>query len=378
MPGSGSRQPAMALCHEWLSGRRGSEVTFELMARAFPGADLYALTRDPDAGLDFGGRPVRTTFLDRIGPLRGHNALQLPLMPLAWRYASRTRYDVVVTSSHACVKGFGPGRSALHLCYCYTPMRYLWMQELDRRSPLARLAAPLAAGLRAWDVKSANWVDHFAGISTAVVGRIERFYGRQARVLHPPVNTRFFTPDPAEPRSDFVLAFSRMIPNKKLDLAIRAAALAGMPLVVAGSGPQEGDLRTLAARTGSPVEFVIAPDDETVRRLYRTCRALIFPAEEDFGIVPVEAQACGAPVVALGRGGSLDTVVPGRTGILVERQEAEEFAEGLREAVDARFEPGDCVANAGRFSSERFLSDFTGWVSEAMEAAGIGAPDPYA
>ena len=358
----------IALCHEWLSGRSGSEKTFEMMAQEFPEADLYSLTWNRSASFDFGGRQVNTTFLDRVGALRGRNALQLPLMPLAWRYSSREEYDVVVTSSHACSKGFWPGRRSLHLCYCYTPARYLWMSSIDARErrPLVKAAAsPIAGALKTWDKNSAKWVDDFAAISEAVSSRIEQIYGRTARVIHPPVATDFFTPDPTVARGNFVLAVSRMVPYKRLDLAIHACRLAGVPLVLAGTGPHEGELRELAAGMGHPVEFVISPDDAALRTLYRTCRALIFPPEEDFGIVPVEAQACGTPVVALARGGSLDTVLDGRTGVLVEEQRAEEFAEALKQALqEGHFQPDDCRQNAERFSERLFRNRFRAWVEE--------------
>jgi glycosyltransferase involved in cell wall biosynthesis len=340
-----------------------------MMAQEFPEADLYSLTWNRSASFDFGGRQVKTTFLDRVGLLRGRNALQLPLMPLAWRYSSRKEYDVVVTSSHACSKGFWPGRQALHLCYCYTPARYLWMSSIDARQRRALVnvaVSPIARALKTWDRRSAGWVDDFAAISKAVSGRIEQIYGREARVIHPPVATRFFTPDPGAVRQDFVLAVSRMVPYKRLDLAIRSCKLAGIPLVVAGSGPQEGELRELAADVGHPVDFVVSPDDAALRMLYRTCRAVVFPPEEDFGIVPVEAQACGTPVVALGRGGSLDTVLDGITGVLVEEQLAEPLAEGLKHALDeGRFSPEDCRRNAERFSEELFRGRFRSWVEGA-------------
>jgi glycosyltransferase involved in cell wall biosynthesis len=360
----------IALCHEWLSGRSGSEKTFEMMAQEFPRADLFSLTWNRSAEYDFGGRAVSTTVLDRISPLRGKNALQLPLMPLAWRYASRREYDIVVTSSHACSKGFYPGREAIHLCYCYTPMRYLWLSNIDARHRRgARLTAPVSRALKRWDLKSAGWVDDFAGISHAVKDRIQDVYSRPARVIHPPVATDFYTPGGGE-REDFVLAVSRMVPYKRLDLAIRAAQLAGTRLVIAGSGPQEQQLRQIAGDLAHPVEFVISPSDAALRELYRTARAVIFPPEEDFGIVPVEAQACGTPVVALARGGSLDTVVDGVTGVLVPEQSAEPFAEGLKMVLDGRFRPEDGVVNAGRFSQAQFRTRFRDWVLHAARGNG--------
>lgn len=295
-------------------------------------------------------------------------------MPLAWRYATRARYDVVVTSSHACAKGFRPARTALHLCYCYTPMRYAWLTEVDRRTRggLVDRATDLPlASLREWDRRAAGWVDEFAGISTAVAERIQRFYGRPARVIHPPVDTSYFTVDRAVPREDMLLAVSRMVPYKRLDLAIDAARRVGMPLVVAGTGPEEAALRAHAAATGAEVTFVPRPDDETLRRLYRTARALVFPSVEDFGIVPVEAQACGTPVVALAEGGSLDTVVDGTTGVLVDGQDAAGLAAGVEKVLASPPDPDACRAHAEGFSRLRFLAEVEEWVATAAASRGI-------
>jgi len=376
--GRAAPQPSLALCHEWLAARHGSEKTFEAMAAAFPGADLYGLTWNRSSGLHFGGRPVRTTFLDRMGPLRNRRTVQLPLMPLAWRYASRRRYDVVVTSSHACAKGFRPAREALHLCYCYTPMRYVWLASIDVRRRRSSAGAAAARALRAWDLASVGWVDEFAAISTAVQTRIRDLYDRPSRVVHPPVDTGHFTPADAPAPGGFVLAVSRMVPYKRLDLAVRACHRAGHPLVLAGSGPGEGALRALAEALEADVRFVIRPDDGALRDLYRRADVLVFPAEEDFGIVPVEAQACGTPVVALGRGGALDTVVPGVTGVLVPEQDEDGFAAGIAAALGGRLSPVECRRNAERFSPARFREGFGDWVVASAAARGIAVPRPRA
>ncbi|HET9444435.1 MAG TPA: glycosyltransferase [Acidimicrobiales bacterium] len=363
----------MALCHEWLSDRHGSEKTFQAMAEALPDADLHALTWNRDR-VPF-DRPVATTALDRLGPLRDRRDLLLPVMPLAWRYSTRRRYDVVVTSSHACAKGFRPGRAALHLCYCYTPLRYVWFSGVDRRGPIGPAQRLAARGLRAWDRGSARWVDEFAAISGAVRDRIRDVYGRPARVIHPPVDTDFFTPAPEPVRPGFALAVSRFVPYKRLDLAVRACRAAGCPLVVAGAGPEEGRLRHLAAVLKADVTFVIGPSDEALRELYRTASALVFPAEEDFGIVAVEAQACGTPVVALAAGGSLDTVQPGRTGVLVRTTDEAEWAAAVDQALRSGTEVDACRAHALSFSGSRFRAQLRDWV--ASSAAGRGLrPSP--
>jgi glycosyltransferase involved in cell wall biosynthesis len=360
---------SMALAHEWLDVRAGSEKTFELMCRAFPEADLYALTVNPSTDWDFGGRAITTTLLDRPF-FRAHRSLSLPLMPLAWRRITGRRYDVVVTSSHACAKGFNPGRRALHLSYVYSPMRYAWYPELDQRSGFVPPFATRA--FRAWDRRSADWVDEFASISTAVAERIRDTYGRESTVIFPPVDVEFFHPAPVAEERTHLLACSRMIPYKRLDLAVEVAAELCLPLVVAGRGPDEARLRNLAERIAPGlVSFEIGPDDRRLRELYRTASALIFAAHEDFGIVPVEAQACGTPVVALDQGGTRDTVVPGGTGALVAEQTAAAFAAGVEAVLAAGISPAGCVANAARFSERTFTESLLAWVAGAVEGRAL-------
>ncbi len=337
---------------------------------AAPEADLYALTWDHSSEFAFGGRRPATTFLDRAPILRRRRQWQLPLMPLAWRYASRRAYDVVVTSSHACAKGFWPARAALHLCYCYTPMRYVWLPEVDARTSRCALASVPTAALRAWDRRSAGWVDEFAAISHAVRERIERFYGRPARVIHPPVDTDYFTPPPSpeggrDRTPGYALVVSRFVPYKRIDVAIRACHALRLPVVVAGSGPQEPALRALGAELGAEARFVIGPTDDELRALYRGARALVFPAFEDFGIVAVEAQACGTPVVGVASGGSLDTVEPGVTGVLV-AGDSRSVRDGLAQVLDRPADPAACRRNAERFSTERFMCQFGDWVATAI------------
>ncbi|MDQ4131957.1 MAG: glycosyltransferase [Actinomycetota bacterium] len=339
------------------------------MADVLPTADLYALSRDRAVDFAFGDREVTTTFLDRVGPLRERRAWQLPLMPVAWRYVTRSSYDLVVTSSHACAKGFWPGRNALHLCYCYTPMRYVWLPGLDERRRVDGATRVAARALRSWDLASTRWVDEFAAISSAVQARIHAFYRRDARVIHPPVDTDYFTPGEGR-RREFALAVSRMVPYKRLDVVIEACHSLDYPLVIAGSGPDEQRLRRLARRLRANVTFVVGPSDQELRNLYRTARVAVFPADEDFGIVPVEAQGCGTPVVALERGGSVDIVVPGETGVLVREQTEECFRRGIEAALTRRFDESRCRNNAERFSRDRFRAEFGAWVRDSLRSRG--------
>jgi glycosyltransferase involved in cell wall biosynthesis len=333
------------------------------MARVFPQADLFALTAEPSGDFDFGGREVRTTVLDRSPWLRRRRDLTLPFMPLAWTLVRPpTRYDKVLTSSHACVRAFPPARTAEHFCYVHAPMRYAWDRTIDGRGG-GRLTGAMLAVMRHWDRSSATTVDHFAANSTVVRERIHRFYRRDACVISPPVDTDFFTPGDSGRPGSGALAVARFIPYKRLDLAIDACALAGTPLTIAGSGPQEAQLRAKAERVRVPVNFEISPSDERLRELYRAAEALVFAANEDFGIVAVEAQACGTPVVAVDQGGARDTVVAGVTGLFAARQDARLIADALQAIGDSGIRAADCRRNAERFGSDRFEAELRSWVS---------------
>jgi glycosyltransferase involved in cell wall biosynthesis len=354
----------LAIAHEWLAVRAGSEKTFEAMAQAYPEADLYALTWDRDAEFDFGGRSVTTTLLDRWPALRDRRELALPLMSAAWKLIDvEGTYDRVLTSSHAFVRSFPPAKKALHFCYCHTPLRYAWVPDIDARTQRRIPGKSVAfAALREWDRRTAKNVDFFAANSTAVRDRIHECYGRESEVIHPPVDTVYYDlPDRPQERIR-ALAVSRFVPYKSVAPAIEACARAEMPLTVAGKGPEEQDLRALAARLGADVEFEISPPDQRLRELYRSSSLLIFPANEDFGIIPVEAQACGAPVVALDIGGARDTVVQGETGIRVASQEPGLFAEAIGQLAASPPTPDACRANAERFSVERFIAELRGWM----------------
>jgi glycosyltransferase involved in cell wall biosynthesis len=355
----------LALAHEWLDAYAGSEATFAEMAACFPDADLYALSKNP--ALDFvPGRAVRTTILDR-GRVRDTRALTLPLMPAAWRsLRTRSSYDAVVTSSHAFARWF-PTKGALHLSYTYTPVRYVWSPEIDGRGAGHAMAGARAV-LRRLDQRSVAWVDDFASISTEVASRVLRFYGRESRVIFPPVDVDFFSVPLGEQRaSDVVVSFGRFVPYKKHDVAIRVAKALGVRAVIVGSGPDEARLRSLAqALHPTGVEFVRQPTREAIRRIMQMASVLVFASHEDFGIVPVEAQASGLPVVALGIGGVLDTVQDGVTGLHVPNDSTEEFAAAVESALAGNLDSDECKRNAQRFSREEFRKQFSDWVNGAV------------
>ncbi len=304
-------------------------------------------------------------------------------------------YDLVLSSSHCVAKGVLPPPDALHVCYCFTPMRYVWDMYHDyfgkgRRGRLSgALVSLFSHYLRLWDTVSSRRVDRFVAISKHVAGRIRRYYGRESEVIHPPVDTGFFSPMGGS--GDFYLMITAFAPYKRVDLAIRAFGRLGRPLRIIGTGQDEKRLRAMA---GPDVTFLGWQSDEVLRENYSACRALIFPGEEDFGIVPLEVQACGRPVIAYGRGGALETVVPlepegrgpealgevaayGRegpsaspTGVLFNDQTEEALIEAVRlfEASEDRFDPEAARANALRFDRSRFKERISDYLESAVAA----------
>lgn len=355
----------IALAHEWITGPAGSEQVFAALADLFPDADLFALTRAPSADIGLGSRHVRTTFLDRP-QLRERRAAILPLMPVAWQSLGRQGYDLVISSHHSfSISNRLAEPGGAHVAYVHSPARYLWTPEIDARGAGWTKAVPRAL-LRPVERRSAGRLHAVAANSQAVRDRIERYWGRVSEVIHPPVRVEYFG-QKAEPALDlpenYLLSHGRWVPYKGHLLAIDAARHAGMPLVISGRGPEEQRLRARAAEGGPPVLFVRSPTTAQVRELMTRAAALIFPADEDFGITPVEAQAAGTPVVALGRGGSLETVRHGFSGIHVPEATGSAFGEAVTSALtlDAR----DCRAHAATFSGDAFRRRILDWLARS-------------
>ena len=361
----------VALVHDWLTGTRGGEKVLREMALLFPDATLFTLFRCPGTvPPEVEALPIETTFLQRlVSPSRDYRKLLPLFLPAAesWRLSG---FDLVVSSSHCVAKNARKGPRAVHVCYCHTPVRYLHDQFeayfRARPAPVRALARVARLPLAAWDCRAARRVDAFLANSGNVRERIRRLYGRDSAVVFPPVDTGFYTPAPARRRSGFLIV-SALAPYKRLDDAIEAANRERWPLTIAGFGPEEPRLRRLA---GSSVRFAGTPSDEELRDLYRSAEAVLMPGEEDFGIVPVEAQACGTPVVALGRGGATETVVDGVTGILYGEPGPGHLAAAVGRLRALRLEPGDAVASALRFSRERFRESFAAALEVALRNTG--------
>lgn len=366
------------LVHEWLARAGGSENVFETLTRVFPDAARYCLWEDSGGRFEVDGE----TWLART-PLRGRKAAALPLMPLAWRQLGAVEADWVLTSSHLFAhhaRFDGAARDAPKLVYAHTPARYVWSPELDPRGsgPVARA---VSAALKPLDRRRAQEAVAVAANSRFVAERIARTWDRDSTVIHPPVDVVAFALPPQLGEDDqrtldrlpseFLLGFSRFIPYKRLDLVIEAGVAAGLPVVIAGAGPEEAALRVLAEeRHPGRVHVVRAPSDELYRALLGRALALVFPPVEDFGIVPVEAMATGTPVVANAVGGSAESVVHGVTGALVTEWSTGALREAVAIAVATSPQAGR--ARAAEFSDAVFADRIRSWVAEHTGGAGVG------
>ena len=347
----------LALVHDWLTGMRGGEKALEVLCERFPDASLFTLVhvRGSVSPSIERLRP-RTSFVQRLPWVATHYREYLPLFPTAIEQFDLDEFDAVVSLSHCCAKSvIRPGR-AKHLCYCLTPVRYAWDQfdayfGRDRVGPAGHWALRrLMARMARWDRDTADRADRYVAISHYVAGRIARYYNRKATVVYPPVDTDFFRPTSA-PAERSALIVSALVPYKRIELAIEACRRARIPLTIAGDGPERAALERSA---GGDVVFLGRVSDEAVRDLYQRSAVTLLPGEEDFGIVPLEAQACGRPVLALARGGALETVVDGTTGTLVEEAEPEAFADALARTIDRQFDAAAIRSHAERFSRTRF------------------------
>jgi glycosyltransferase involved in cell wall biosynthesis len=348
----------VALVHDWLTGMRGGERVLLELCRLFPSARIHTLLWNRGSvHPEIETRVCETSFLQRMPGVTGGYRGYLPLFPSAARSLAVNGVDLVVSSSHAVAKGVRVERGVPHVSYVHTPMRYLWDDNgsyfrfgngsVWKRAGLA-FVKPY---LRRFDVDTARRVDHFIANSENVRGRIRRFWGAEAATIPPPVDTDFFTPAGRENRSDYYLIVSSLEPYKRIDVAVEAFRGLGRTLVVAGGGTLERELR---ARAPENVRFVGRVSEERLRDLYRGCRALIFPGIEDFGITPVEAQACGRPVICYGEGGVTESVVDGETGLHFRPQEPEALAEAVVRAEQREWDAAEIRRHSLQFSRTRF------------------------
>jgi glycosyltransferase involved in cell wall biosynthesis len=359
---------SLAIVHDWLNQIGGAEDVLAQMHAMYPNAPIYTSIYAPDkmpaAMKDW---DIRTNWLDRLPGIHDHHQPYLPLYPLAFGGVDLGDYDVVLSNKSGFCHGVKVRPDAKHIDYCLTPTRYVWMPDayLQREGfgKMIEIAMrPLLVWLKRWDYEAAQRVTHFIAISTEVQQRIRRYYHRESIVIFPPVDVGKFRPN-GQPPEPFFFVLSRLIPYKRIDLAIRACNRAGCRLVVAGDGR---DRETLEAIAGPAIEFRGRVSDEEAADLMARCQAFIFPGLEDFGITPLQAQAAGRPVIAYGAGGALDTVIPGVTGEFFTEQRVEALADALARFDPKRYDPAACRANAERFSNERFQLELNEYIQRVV------------
>jgi glycosyltransferase involved in cell wall biosynthesis len=360
----------IALVHDDFIQYGGAERVVDVLHSIYPHAPVYATIYLPDQmPAHYRTWDIRTSFMQRLpAPARLHQ-LYLPLYPTAVETFDLSEYDVVLSSSSRFAKGVITGENSVHVCYCHAPMRFAWNYydyiKGERVGRRVQAVLPLVLNyVRLWDEATAGRVDAYIANSRMVARRIRKRYGRQATVINPPVDTGQYRPDPTA-RGDYFLIVSRLIPYKRIDLAVDAFNKLGLPLKIVGKGRQEAELR---ARAGPNIEFTGAVSDAELRKLYAGCKAFVFPGMEDFGISPVEAQASGRPVIAYGAGGALETVVPGVTGEFFKQQTVDSLAEAVASFDPANYDPADIRRHAESFDTEVFKRRIAEFVQQQVES----------
>jgi len=360
----------VALVHDWLTGMRGGEKVLEQLCLLFPEAPVYTLFHFPGTvSKTIESHEIHTSFLQKAPFIKNQYRNYLPIFPSAAESFDLQSYDLVISSSHCVAKGIIPSSSGIHLCYCHTPMRYIWSHYWDyfgdhRTGFVKRKTLPMVMSyLRMWDVSSSNRVDEFIANSKFIGERIQKYYGRTSQVVYPPVDIDFFVPS-NRTREDFSLIVSALVPYKRLEVAIEAFRNSNRNLVIVGTGPEEKRLRKLAP---SNVKFLGRIDMNQLRDLYQSAGMLIQPGVEDFGINVIEALACACPVLAYRKGGATETVVEGITGIFFNELTAESLRQSVDKASGMLFNVAFMREMALRFSPSRFQKEIEAIVQEKLQ-----------
>lgn len=357
----------VALIHDWLTGLRGGEKVLEALCELFPQATLFTMVHIPNSTSDIiESHSIRTAFTQRLPGVKKIYRWYLPLYPWAVESLDLEGFDLVLSSSHCVAKGATPPAGAVHICYCHTPMRYVWDRFPDYfgNGIMARLLyGPIAGYLRRWDVASADRVHSFVANSKHVAGRIHKYYGRETEaIIYPPVDTDVFVPGDNEPE-DFYLIVSALVPYKRLDLAIDAFRRRPERLLIVGTGPEEKRLRERATPN---VQFVGSLSQKELLPLYQRCRATLLPGVEDFGIAPVESQACGRPVVAFAEGGALESVRDEETGVFFAESSSEALSDAIDRVSSLRSNRKTLRSWALRFSRQRFKTEMKAFIDRKL------------
>lgn len=362
----------VALVHDWIVNIGGAEKVLKVISEIFPESDIFTLVYSKDTIKKLGlSNKIYASFINKLSKATSNYSYYLPLMPIAIEQFDLSNYDLIISSSHCVAKGVLTKSYQLHICYCHTPMRYLWdlyfpylrdhNVERGLKSILVRL---IFHYLRMWDVISSNRVDYFIANSKNVADRIKKIYRREAIVIYPPVDLEKFYV--SEEKEDYFLVLSRLVPYKKVDLVVEVFNDLKLPLVIIGDGEEREKIKKIAREN---IRILGWQEDKVVREYLSKAQALIFPSEEDFGIVPIEAQASGTPVIAFNRGGAKETVIDGKTGVLFDEQSVSSLKKAILRFLKDRdsFKRDEMLINAKRFSKERFIIEFKSFIEQVAK-----------
>jgi len=358
----------IALVHDYLNQAGGAERVVECLHEVYPQAPIYTSIFDKNRTLEsFSSMKIKTSFMQYLPFVMKHFKKYLPLYPFAFGSFNLSGFDVILSSSSAWGKGIKKIKGQKHICYCHSPMRFVWMyedyMEKEEYGRLVRMILPpILKWLRKWDLRTAANVDYFIANSKTTQKRIKLFYGMDSEVIYPPVDTSFFKPYNTKIK-DYFLVVSRLNPYKHIDLAVEAVNDLGLPLFIIGTGPDASRLKKMAKLN---IRFLGRLPDEEIVKYYSECRAFILPGEEDFGLTPVEAQACGRPVIAYGAGGALESVVDGKTGLFFERQDKGSLIKAVQRFNSMSFDGNSIRENALKFDKEFFKKQ----IKEFVDAKG--------
>lgn len=362
----------VALVHDWIVNIGGAEKVLKVINEIFPKADIFTLLYSKDTIKKLGlSNRIYASFINKLPKATNKYSYYLPLMPIAIEQFDMSNYDLIISSSHCVAKGVLTKSYQLHICYCHTPMRYLWdlyfpylrdhNVERGLKGVLVRL---IFHYLRMWDVVSSNRVDYFIANSKNVADRIKKIYRREAIVIYPPVDLEKFYV--SEKKEEYFLVLSRLVPYKKVDLVVEVFNDLKLPLVIIGDGEEREKIKKIAREN---IRILGWQEDKVVREYLSKAQALIFPSEEDFGIVPVEAQASGTPVIAFNRGGAKETVIDGKTGVLFDEQSVPSLKKAILRFLREKdnFKKEEILLNAKKFSKERFIEEFKSFIDEVTK-----------
>lgn len=367
----------VAIVHDWLVSMGGSERCLETFCELYPDATLYTLLYDREkiTSETINRMHIVTSFIQEMPLAKTKYRNYLPLFPSAIEKFDLKGYDMVISLSHCAAKGVLSHPESLHICYCCTPMRYAWdfySQYFNRDNcswPMLQIIPHFMNYLRKWDVASSERVDYYISVSNYIKDKIKRYYSRESEVIYPPVDTDFFLPD-GEPENYFLI-ISRLVNHKRIDVAVNAFNELKLPLVIIGEGPR---YKSLVEKAGPNIKFLGFQPDEVTKKYYSKCRALILPSEEDFGITPLEVQSCGRPVIAYGKGGILETVIPGKTGELFPEQSAGSLIDAIRKFRSEKYDPVFIRQNALKFSRANFKKQLENSIQDKIARSKKKAP----